>query len=135
MAFGLWNWDIANGTLFWSDRFKLMTGVDDAGFGGKLEDFADRLHPADRVMARIDDHLEKRFPIDVQYRLRRDDGDHRRIEARGQAVWDDNGKPGRWIAATASKPCPSTHVPESSHRTSPNRSSASPETIVATAQN
>ncbi len=98
---GLWDWDVENGTLFWSDRFKQLMGVDDDRFSGRIEEFTDRLHPSDeaRVTAAVSAHLEKHEPFDVQYRLRRDDGDYRWIEARGQAVWDDDGKPRRFLGS------------------------------------
>ena len=96
---GLWDWDIANGTLWWSDRFKEIVGVEDSGFDGKLEDFADRLHPddRDRVMNAVQAQMDHGTPYDLQYRLRRTDGAYVSIEARGQAIWDGNGNPVRFI--------------------------------------
>ena len=98
---GLWDWDIGNDAMFWSDRFKQMMGVDEASFGGRVDDFTDRLHPADKkgVLAAIDDHLKKRAPFDIQYRLRHGDGSYRWIEARGQAIWDGKGEPRRFLGS------------------------------------
>lgn len=98
---GLWDWDVEKDTIFWSDRLKQMMGVEDGKFKGGLEEFTGRLHPADkdRVTAALNAHIERREPYDIQYRLRRDDGTYRWLEARGQAVWDDQGKPRRVLGA------------------------------------
>jgi two-component system CheB/CheR fusion protein len=96
---GLWDWDPNAETLWWSDKFKQIVGVTDADFKGELDDFVGRLHPedVDRIGTALDRHLKKHTPYDVRYRMQHTGGHYVWIEARGQASWDENGKPERMI--------------------------------------
>ncbi len=94
-ADGLWGWDAATGGMFYSERFRELLGYAEAGFPNTLDAFRGVLHHADRP--RLDealrDHLERRLPFDVEFRLRVADGTCRWFWGRGQAVWDDAGRP------------------------------------------
>ncbi len=92
---GLWDFDVASGDLWWSQRFKDIVGATDQTFQGRIDDFVDRLHPddKDRIMGAVQSHLEDQVPYDVRYRLRHADGHYLLIEAKGQATWNDKGEP------------------------------------------
>lgn len=100
---GLWEWDVRNGSLIWSERFKDILGVDDTTFGGKFDDFADRLHAEDRgrVLKAVDEHLKNKAPFEIGYRLRHEDGHYVWIEAYGQATWAPDGTPERFVGTVA----------------------------------
>ncbi|MGF1622773.1 MAG: ATP-binding protein [Rhodomicrobiaceae bacterium] len=92
---GLWDWNVETDALFWSDRFREIAGIESDDFVPELSSFYERLHPGDRerVITMLKLHLYEKEPYDVEYQLRREKGDYVWIRARGQAVWDENGKP------------------------------------------
>jgi PAS domain S-box-containing protein len=96
MSVGLWDWNVATNTFYWSDKFKQIAGVED-DFVPHDNEFADRLHPDDKeaTLAMLVGHIEGRNPYNVEYRLRRNDGHYVWIHAFGQARWDAEGKPVR----------------------------------------
>jgi diguanylate cyclase (GGDEF)-like protein/PAS domain S-box-containing protein len=100
---GTWDWNIESNLLYWSPRMKEIVGIVDETFEPKnSEFFASLLHPDDveRVEAARRDHLENRTPYHVEFRLRHKQGSYVWVRARGQAVWDDAGKPVRMAGST-----------------------------------
>ncbi len=91
---GLWDWDLLSGTVFYSDRFREILGYSSAEFPGTIDSFRSRLHPedAEASWAAIERHLQQRFPYKVEYRLRTKAGDYLWFLARGQAIWNAEGK-------------------------------------------
>ncbi|MCW2309624.1 PAS domain S-box-containing protein [Rhodobium gokarnense] len=91
---GLWDHNLETSTVWWSDRFKNLLGIDDKDFTGDLDAFTTRLHPedADRIMEAMRQHLEDGVPYEEVYRLRRADGTYLWVEARGEASRDADGK-------------------------------------------
>jgi hypothetical protein len=63
----------------------------------KTLEWAVRLHPddKDRVFGQLAAHNDHRVPYDTEYRLRTNRGDYLWIRGRGQAIWDEQGKPTR----------------------------------------
>jgi len=96
-AAGLWDWDLASDTIHYSDRLQELLGYEAGEFSNSLDEFWDRLHPEDLDMVRsaLDRHLQDREDFRIDYRLRTKTGDYRWFHARGQALWDDDGKPTR----------------------------------------
>ncbi|MFK8014903.1 MAG: PAS domain-containing protein [Gammaproteobacteria bacterium] len=94
---GLWYWQIQTGELFWSPRCMEVVGLDPVQYKPTFEDFEDRIHPQDKeaVAAALNAHLEHRVPYDVEFRQRRTDHTYVWIHSRGQAEWDQSGKPVR----------------------------------------
>ncbi|MDC7677517.1 PAS domain S-box protein [Asticcacaulis machinosus] len=94
MSVGLWDWDIKNHTVYWSETLNHMLGLSGALSKHGTDDFFERLHPDDRgwVSARLDSHLAAQSPYDVEYRLRNAEGDYRWMHAKGQARWDKDGQ-------------------------------------------
>ncbi len=91
---GLWDWDVATNEVYFSSRFKELLGYADFDFENKYEAWEARLHPEDRsrVLNSLREHLEFRAPYDVEYRLVCKSGYYRWFRARGQAVWDEQGR-------------------------------------------
>jgi PAS domain S-box-containing protein len=97
---GLWDYDVATGNVWYSDRFKELLGLDpatEADYESHLDSWIDRLHEDDRqeTSAALDRHLREKTPYDVTYRLIHPNGGPRWFRARGQAEWDRDGKPTR----------------------------------------
>lgn len=78
-------------------RFKALLGFTDQEFPNVLGSWASRLHPDDqpRVFAALQAHLERKAPYEIEYRLLTKGGDYRWYIARGQALWDETGRPFR----------------------------------------
>ncbi len=91
---GLWDWNVTTNELFWSDRFKEIVGISDKEFRPCYEEFSERLHPHDKeeIETALFSHIENKTPYKVEYRLKRNDGTYVWIHARGQAIWDAEGK-------------------------------------------
>jgi diguanylate cyclase (GGDEF)-like protein/PAS domain S-box-containing protein len=95
---GLWDWDLVSRTIFRSPGWKSMLGYQENAIGENIEDWRQLLHPddAERAQAAIDAHLKhETAAYSCDYRLRAQDGTWRWVSDRGQAVWDEQGKPVR----------------------------------------
>jgi len=95
---GLWDWDIATDTNYFSPRFIELLGYSsDDEFPQTMEYFSSKLHPdeLDRVSKAVRKHLEEHEPYSIEYQLQMKDGSYRWFFARGQAIWNKEGKPVR----------------------------------------
>jgi PAS domain S-box-containing protein len=101
---GIWDWNAITGEVYHSPRWKNMLGYGDDDLLDEPGIWENLVHPEDleRVKSELQVHLEQRTPQYVsEYRIRANDGDYRWILARGQAVWDDQGRPLRMVGAHA----------------------------------
>ncbi|HJU05089.1 MAG TPA: PAS domain S-box protein [Nitrospiraceae bacterium] len=99
---GLWDakplptehWSSPRTPTWYSPRFKEMLGVTDQEFPNVLGSWFLRLHPGDRerVCKAIAEHIDHKVPYDVEYRLRTNQGKDEWFRARGQAIWDEQGR-------------------------------------------
>jgi chemotaxis protein methyltransferase CheR len=91
---GLWDWDLLSETVFYSDRFRQILGYSVEEFPATIDSFRSRLHPddAEAIWTAIEHHLQERVPYKVEYRLRTKSGEYLWFLARGQAIWDTEGK-------------------------------------------
>lgn len=101
MSVGVWDWDVATGSLYWSARFRDIIGVGHTTLVPHYSDFATRLHPDDkeRTEAMLFGHVRGECPYDIEYRLRRENGEYAWIHATGQAAWDADGQPLRMVGS------------------------------------
>lgn len=93
---GIYDWDMKNDIMYWSDLVLDMLGIKKTNAVFKSRDFFNRVHPEDlsRLRAHISDHLENNSEYKIEYRLKREDGTYVWVDARGQAIWE-NGTPVR----------------------------------------
>ncbi len=92
---GLWDWDIANDTIYYSPRWKSMLGFEEHELTRGFQDWEDLIHPDDHDHATqaLNEYLEQiAETYNVEIRLRHKDGTWRWIQDRGKAVFDANGK-------------------------------------------
>ncbi|MDJ0589398.1 MAG: PAS domain-containing protein [Pleurocapsa sp. MO_226.B13] len=91
---GLWDWNVVTDEVFYAPRFKAIIGYSDAEMSNTFEAWSSKLHPedGDRVLTAVQNHLEDRVPFDIEYRLQVKTGEYRWIQARGQAIWDRDGR-------------------------------------------
>jgi PAS domain S-box-containing protein len=99
---GIWDWDIVNHTLYWSPRLKELLGYEPDELDVIFETFETHLHPddSDLMQQAIEAHLQRQEPFDVEQRLRTKSGEYHWFRARGQAVWDEAGRPLRMTGST-----------------------------------
>ena len=99
---GIWDWDIRNGTLYFSPRWKMLFGYDESDVGDSLDDWVRLLHPDERdsILRFLNDFLEGSSPtVTVEYRLRHKDGSYRWIVAHGVVVRDERGRACRLVGS------------------------------------
>lgn len=97
---GVWDWNIQEGTIYYSPRWKEMLGFDDVEIPNDMEEWRKRLHPddAEETERRIDTHLQRQSDFCVtEFRMQCKDGSYKWILGRGQAVWDDAGNAIRMV--------------------------------------
>jgi PAS domain S-box-containing protein len=90
-------WDSPRTPIWWSPRIREMLGVSAEEFPNVLGSWTSRLHPddKDRVFGALRAHLDQRVPYDIEYRIQNKQGRYRWVRARGQALWDEVGRPVR----------------------------------------
>ncbi len=91
---GLWDWNVLTNEVFYAPRWQEILGCNDVDLPDTFEAWSTRLHPEehDRVVAALQKHLKYQVPYNIEYRLRRQDGSYCWVEARGQAIWDEQGQ-------------------------------------------
>jgi PAS domain S-box-containing protein len=96
-ADGLWDWNLQTGEVYLSPRWKKILGYDDDELPNTYDSFANAIHPKDRetVENLIKVHLEQRKPYDREFQLRHKEGHYVWVHAKGQAIWDEDGKASR----------------------------------------
>ncbi len=91
---GLWEWNIANDYVTWSEGAEAIYGLGPGELGHTLDTSMTLVHPEDT--ARLDEairrSLEENAPLLVEYRVIRTDGAIRWVELSGMVERDENGK-------------------------------------------
>lgn len=100
---GLWDWNIVTNEIFYALRFKEILGYSDEEFPNTFEAWSSKLHPedCDRVLVAVRNHLNDRVPYNIEYRLQKKQGEYCWIQARGQAIWDEEGQAVRMAGSIA----------------------------------
>ncbi|ERP30862.1 PAS domain S-box protein [Chitinivibrio alkaliphilus] len=96
---GLWDWDMINNTVFFSEQWKKMLGYEDHEIPNKFSGWQNLWHPddVDRIEKHINDYLDgKSKSYEVEHRLQAKDGSWRWILTRGEIEKDSAGQPIRW---------------------------------------
>ncbi len=93
---GMWDWpDITKDDEWWSVRWYELLGYQDGEVEASYSKFGEFLHPddVDSMKEAVRAHFEERVLFDMEYRLKMKSGEYRWFRGRGQALWDDQGKP------------------------------------------
>lgn len=98
---GIWDWDVASGSTYFSPRFKEILGYAADAELKELFLFARQLHPEDRqrVLTAQQRTLEMLVPFDEEYRLARADGTYVWVRGTGRAVAGAGGRAQRFVGA------------------------------------
>jgi PAS domain S-box-containing protein len=97
---GNWDWNIATNELRWSDEVYRIFGLQPREFGATYEAFLASVHPDDRdaVKKAVDESFaDPLTPYSIEHRVIRLDGSERIVHERGEATFDETGKPIRMI--------------------------------------
>jgi PAS domain S-box-containing protein len=89
--------------VFWlSPRWHEMLGYEPNAFTLTLDNLKDYVHPEDmpRVESGFNAHFRDRTPFDIEYRLRKKNGDWLWVRSRGSSERDAKGRPFRFSGAT-----------------------------------
>ncbi|MEL6479366.1 MAG: ATP-binding protein, partial [Pseudomonadota bacterium] len=101
-AAGYWDWDIPEGTLFMSSRYKSMFGYDDDEIENSPKGRDALIYPEDRHIAReaFDRHVSSggKIPYDVEKRFVHKDGSLIWVWSRGRVLeWTEDQQPKRMM--------------------------------------
>jgi len=98
---GLWDWNLADDSVYFSPRWKAMIGYRPEQLGDTIETWSELMHPDDApgVRTRLQAHLQGEVPdYEVEFRLRGPDGIWHWVLARGKVVKRDAaGRPLRMV--------------------------------------
>lgn len=96
---GLWDWDIANNTVFYSSGWKKTLGYTDDEIKFDFNEWADRIHPDDmeNAKAKLNAYLEgQTSTYESQFRLKHKEGHYIQLLDRGKIThFNAEGKPER----------------------------------------
>ena len=86
---GLWDWDLAANSIYFSPRWKSILGYSEDKISNRLEEWFDRVHPEDRERfdVALYQHLQGKTPLfQLEYRLLHRSGTYCWCLSRGVAV-------------------------------------------------
>ena len=100
---GIWDFDLLTGELYWSPHLKELSGLGEEAPTPNLQAWRDLIHPEDsrRVDLALRDHIRRRVPYSVEYRMQVPGLGWRWFHSRGQALWDSAGRPLRMAGSVA----------------------------------
>lgn len=93
---GIWDWNLVTNELILSPRWKEMLGYSSEELPSHFNTWKSLLHPKDRdqVIHTLEDYLAQKIPYyAVEFRLKTKGGSYKWILSRGQAKWNQQGKP------------------------------------------
>ncbi|GBE58333.1 blue-light-activated protein [bacterium BMS3Abin01] len=99
---GSWEWDMAGDNITWSDELYRIFGIDPQTFKSTYEAVLDMIHPLDRdrLDRAVKQAIDERSHYKIDVRVVRGDGSEWMMEALGEVICDEAGKPIR-ISGTA----------------------------------
>jgi len=100
---GIFDWGFESRAPYLSPRFQELLGYRPGTLRETAASFLRRVHPADRraTLARFREHLASGIPFELEFRLRRRDGEYRWFRTRGRSVLGARGHPLRMSGALA----------------------------------
>lgn len=99
---GLFDWNIQNGTTFFSPEWKSQLGYAEDEIKDNFAQWRERLHPDDKdaVLLAVERYLQDpQSRYQNEFRLRHKDGSYRWILAQASLIYDEDGKPFRLLGS------------------------------------
>jgi two-component system, NarL family, sensor histidine kinase UhpB len=100
---GIWDWDVPNDRVTWSERVYQLHGLTPETFGGRVEEFTAVIHPEDRAKVRegVRRALHERADYAVEFRvIHPATGETRWVWTNGRVLFGEDGTPQRMLGAT-----------------------------------
>jgi PAS domain S-box-containing protein len=99
---GIWIMDAGRGSVWVTDKLRELFGFAPDG-ELSFESFMDRIHPDDRgsVRGAVQESMEKRVPLRIEYRILHPDGTVRWIVSRGHSHAEGTGLPERIMGVSS----------------------------------
>ncbi|HQT05417.1 MAG TPA: response regulator [Thiotrichales bacterium] len=96
---GTWEWNIGSGELFWTEQIAPLFGYAKGELETSYENFLNAIHPDDRdkVIAAVNDCVEKGSRYHIEHRVVWPDGTIRWLLEKGDVLRDSDGKPIKMI--------------------------------------
>ncbi|HJU64003.1 MAG TPA: PAS domain S-box protein [Candidatus Binatia bacterium] len=97
-SIGVFERNLVTGEIKWSVSQEKLYGIEPGSFGGKYQDWAQRVHPDDiaTVDAMVRHSVETLSPFSAEFRIIRPDGSELWIGSKGR-VFSENGTPLRML--------------------------------------
>ena len=94
-SIGTWDWNILDGSLFWSEQIMPLFGYEPGSVETTYENFVAAIHPDDRkqVTDAVQDCVENGAEYDVEHRVVWTDGTVRWLHEKGNVERDEDGTP------------------------------------------
>lgn len=92
---GIFDWNLETGSVYFSNHYKSILGLDPYEMQNELSEWENRIHPDDkeRILQASRDFISGKTSVyNPEYRLLHSSGEYRWILARGVCLRDDNGK-------------------------------------------
>jgi two-component system cell cycle sensor histidine kinase/response regulator CckA len=90
---GTWEWEVAGGTVVWSQGVEALFGLKPGAFAGTFDSYLACIHPEDRagVAARIADAVSGGTQLMIEHRVLMGDGSVRWLRGEGEVVRSPEG--------------------------------------------
>lgn len=100
---GIWDWQPKKNEIFWSENMYKNLGYQPGELTDIINGFYDLVHPDDRAEAnkRFVAYLEERIPYEMEFRLKKKNGDYHWFKSTCKALWDENGEVVRVVGSHA----------------------------------
>jgi len=101
MSVGVWEWDVATNRMTVSEKCREILCIPPDQANLTYEGFSSRLHPDDkgRVERAVFEHIRGTGVYDIEFRVRRNDGEYILVHASGQARMGADGNAGRMLGS------------------------------------
>ncbi len=96
---GSWDWDILEGSLYWSDEIYNIFGMRKNEFKASYELFIECVHPDDRLLVQeaVSATLNGVKPYSLDHRIMLPDGQIRTVHEQGDVQFTKDGRPCRMV--------------------------------------
>jgi PAS domain S-box-containing protein len=91
---GIWDWDIINNSVTWSENKELLFGLEKGSFDGSYETFLSIVHPEDRpvVNTAVTQSVQIGTEYDIEFRIVMADGSIRWMTSKGLVFRNHKGE-------------------------------------------
>ncbi|MDQ2177570.1 PAS domain-containing hybrid sensor histidine kinase/response regulator [Marinifilum sp. D714] len=100
----IWDWsDLDSDLYWWSDRFYEILGYQPGEVEARISNWIKWMHPEDsgKVLEALANHFEKNDAYEVEFRMKKKNGEYVWLFARGESVRDEDGKPVRMAGSVS----------------------------------